>query len=46
MKCRHDYETLQQTIKNGFIVADVCRCVKCGVIRRSEVKDEPPATRS
>lgn len=41
MKChRHKYEVLASTIKQGVIVAQTCRCVKCRIIRvESDPKD-------
>lgn len=40
-RCRHRYETLQQTIRGGMIVADTCRCVNCGVIRETRNVERP-----
>ena len=41
MACRHRYETLQQTIRGGRIVADTCRCIKCGMIREMRDPERP-----
>lgn len=42
MRCNHKWIVLQQTIKAGFVVAETCRCEKCGTIRR-EVEAQPAA---
>jgi hypothetical protein len=42
MACRHMWVSLDRTVKNRIIVAETCRCVKCGSIRHEQGPGEPP----